>query len=117
MKSTLRSFLLAILLVGVFSPLSQAEEMTTKESKVEDPQDKIQMHEHMAEMYKKAADCLRSGKTEVVCHDAMMTECKDMKGKMDCPMMSDMKTMHKNMHAKMKKGKMSSDKMDAEHHP
>ena len=88
MKSTLRSFLLAILLVGVFSPLSQAEEMTTKESKVEDPQDKIQMHEHMAEMYKKAADCLRSGKTEVVCHDAMMTECKDMKGKMDCPMMA-----------------------------
>lgn len=117
MKSNQRSFFMAILLVCVFGPLAQAEDMGTKASKTEDPQAKIQMHEHMAEMHKKAADCLRSGKTEKDCHEAMMAECKDMKGEKDCPMMGDMEMMHKNMHAKIKKGNMSSGSSDAEHHP
>src|SRR4051812_435693 len=37
--------------------------------------DGIKMHEHMADMHKKAAECLKGGKTEKECHEAMMTEC------------------------------------------
>ena len=58
------------------------------------------MHEHMSEMHKNAADCLKAGKSESQCHEAMMSECKDqskhMKGEMNCPMMEKMGKMVKS---------------------
>lgn len=57
----------------------------------------IEMHEHVSEMHKNAANCLKSGKTEAQCHKAMMSECKDhskkMTGEMNCPMMGQMEKM------------------------
>ncbi len=104
---------LSLLLVTGFSVLLKADD-SAMSGKMNDPKAKIQMHEHMAEMHTKAAACLKSGKTEAECHEAMMTECKAMKGDMDCPMMGDMAKMHKHMHGKMKKD--SADTVPADDH-
>jgi hypothetical protein len=109
----LSSFLSVLFVVG-FGLVAQATDIKEADSKMNDPQAKMQMHEHMADMHKKAADCLRSGKAESECHDAMMTECKSM-GDMDCPMMGDMKMMHKNMYGKMKHQKGSLDQHNQHH--
>lgn len=65
----------------------------------DDQQNKIQMHEHMAGLHTKAADCLRAGKKEKECHEAMTKECKDMKPEMNhemnCDMMGDSKKSQK----------------------
>ena len=61
----------------------------------DDQQGKIQMHEHMASLHTKAADCLRAGKKEKECHEAMMKECKEMKTEMKCEMLGDSKKSQK----------------------
>lgn len=113
----LSSFFATVLFMGL-GLSAHAADNTPMDSKMNSPaagsQEKIQMHEHMADMHKKAAECLKSGKTEKDCRDSMMTECKEMKRDMDCPMMTDMDKMHKNMHAKMKNNKSTEDYSD--HH-
>ena len=64
MQSQVAISFLAVLLVVCFTLVSKAEDTNGVESKMKDPQAKVQMHESMSVMHKKAADCLRSGKSE-----------------------------------------------------
>lgn len=100
--------ILALLFTLGFGLSSMAVEKTPA-AKETDIQAKIQMHEHMAELNKNAAECLKAGKSEKECHDAMMMECKEhckkMTGDAECPMMKNMEAMGKHWHGgKMKKG-------------
>lgn len=54
-----------------------------------DRQRMIERHEKMADLHKKAAECLKSGKDVKECHDAMLKECP-MKGTGSCPLMGEM---------------------------
>ena len=104
---------LITLILGTFSYGDEATKSSATAK--DDVQTKIQMHEHMADMHTKAAECLKSGKAEKDCHQEMMSMCKDMKG--DCPMMADMEKMHKHMHGKMKKEDAPSVEDHSAHHP
>jgi hypothetical protein len=107
-------FLTVLIFVVGFGFGAHAADVKSADTKMNDPQAKVQMHEHMAEMHKKAADCLRSGKAEKECHEAMMTECKSM-GEMDCPMMGQMNMMHKKMHGKMNHENMPGENGSHDH--
>ena len=94
-KTTTRNLTRGLALCGIliFPTLSLAQD--TKSSAPLSPSASMaQMHEHMSEMHKNAASCLKSGKSENQCHEAMMSECKEqsknMKGEMNCPMMDKM---------------------------
>ncbi len=101
-----RNFCYGVMATGViaFASGTFAEDASTIKSK-DQAASKIEMHEHMADMHKKAADCLKSGKPETECQKAMMAECKDyaknMKGSMNCPMMGNMMKMHHGMNGDM----------------
>jgi hypothetical protein len=93
---------LAVVCFFGFGMKSFAEDTAKTKDQV---QSKIEMHEKMAEMHKKAAVCLKAGKPEMECHKDMKEMMVQHKGEMkdmDCPMMGDMAKMHKHMHGKEK---------------
>ncbi len=49
---------------------------------------RMQMHEKMAKAHQEAADCLKSGKTEMDCKSAFRAMCKDAGGYEMCGHMS-----------------------------
>lgn len=65
-----------VLTVGIFGSLSNAADMTEKESR-----------QKMAEMHQQMADCLKSDKTMDECHGEMRTSCLEFRKSM--PMMKD----------------------------
>ena len=96
--------LITFLALGLFSGGAFAHYDDGAEGKVMDKKEAIEMHEFMSDVHKKAAECVRSGKSENECHEAMMAACKEhckgMKGD-HCPMMDhDGMKMQKHRHDK-----------------
>lgn len=94
----------ALVLTFGFSALADHHE----KGKAPTVQEEIEHHQHVADLHSKAAECLKGGKTQQECHDAMMAQCKEhckdhCKGMahMDgCPM----EHKHGGKSGKMKKG-------------
>jgi len=55
-----------------------------------DPQKQIDLHEKMADIHKKAAECLKSGKSAEDCHTQMRDNCPLKDENNDCPVMGRM---------------------------